>query len=518
MVDGGVRGLVGLVAVLVGVAVLSFVPSSAAVQHAPDGYWAYGERVLVRDVVTYGLVRDRTHNLRVASVGPDAGVRMTAGLALDRLTAAETTSSMCRRTGCLLAVNGDFFDLRTTQPVGGMVIDGILVRSPVPDHPQLVITEDGRWQAGALDWTGHLDPVLPESDDDASLLPGLPDEGDEDDEGEEERAQDPDEPVAVVGVNTPPAPDDVVAYTSRYNDTTLTTPEWTELTVRLAEPLRPHGWQVVEPVHLSREAGNSPIPPDGAVFAGRGDGAEALERLWRDAEEGRIREIRFVSDVSIDGITTSLGGGPMVMRQGRYVGGDGALAAWRHPRTLVGWNDRGERWLVTVDGRQPRHSRGMTLHEASDVLGDLGATEVLNLDGGGSTTFVQQGEVVNRPVHGGRAGRERPVANALLALATAPILPPSAPEVPSEPLEVPTEPPAAGPQAPAPREAPPEPGATRSSEPEPSPEAPILAAPSGSSPPPPEEGEGGRGALAVGAVVALAAALVSARRGADLHR
>jgi hypothetical protein len=37
----------------------------------------------------------------------------------------------------------------------------------------------------------------------------------------------------------------------------------------------------------------------------------------------------------------------------------------------------------------------MTLFEATDLLIALGATEGINLDGGGSTTFVQNGNVVN---------------------------------------------------------------------------------------------------------------------------
>jgi hypothetical protein len=75
----------------------------------------------------------------------------------------------------------------------------------------------------------------------------------------------------------------------------------------------------------------------------------------------------------------------------------------------------------------------MSLFEATDFLLGLGATEGMNLDGGGSTTFVQRGQVVNSVSDvqvraGGRTevrhstqkgdtvlGRvERPVASALM--------------------------------------------------------------------------------------------------------
>jgi exopolysaccharide biosynthesis protein len=59
----------------------------------------------------------------------------------------------------------------------------------------------------------------------------------------------------------------------------------------------------------------------------------------------------------------------------------------------------------------------MTLAELADLMRELGARDALNLDGGGSTTLVLGGRVVNRPTDG--AG-ERPVTNALLVLGPAP--------------------------------------------------------------------------------------------------
>src|SRR5207245_4203097 len=40
---------------------------------------------------------------------------------------------------------------------------------------------------------------------------------------------------------------------------------------------------------------------------------------------------------------------------------------------------------------------GMTMDEAADLMIGLGATEAINLDGGGSTAFVVDGAVTNRP-------------------------------------------------------------------------------------------------------------------------
>jgi hypothetical protein len=85
----------------------------------------------------------------------------------------------------------------------------------------------------------------------------------------------------------------------------------------------------------------------------------------------------------------------------------------RHPRTAVGL-DAGERWLylVVVDGRQPSHSVGASLHELAVLMRDLGCVRAINLDGGGSSVLVvadDAGEwrVVNRP--SGLAPRPVPV-------------------------------------------------------------------------------------------------------------
>lgn len=87
-----------------------------------------------------------------------------------------------------------------------------------------------------------------------------------------------------------------------------------------------------------------------------------------------------------------------------------------HPRTAVAVNRRtGTVWWVVVDGRQPGYSEGMTLPELAALLAELGATDAINLDGGGSTTMalsVQgQAQVMNSPIHTAIPGRERPVAD-----------------------------------------------------------------------------------------------------------
>jgi hypothetical protein len=69
----------------------------------------------------------------------------------------------------------------------------------------------------------------------------------------------------------------------------------------------------------------------------------------------------------------------------------------RHPRTMIGVDAQNAVWLVTVDGRQPTLSLGMSFAELQGLSGRLGLKSALNLDGGGSTTMVVKGNVVNHP-------------------------------------------------------------------------------------------------------------------------
>jgi len=63
-----------------------------------------------------------------------------------------------------------------------------------------------------------------------------------------------------------------------------------------------------------------------------------------------------------------------------------------HPRSAVGVTRKGNHLiLMTVDGRQPRYSEGMTTAETAEWIRKLGAYNALNLDGGGSTALVMQG-------------------------------------------------------------------------------------------------------------------------------
>lgn len=72
-----------------------------------------------------------------------------------------------------------------------------------------------------------------------------------------------------------------------------------------------------------------------------------------------------------------------------------AWAEIRQPRTIAGIDRAGRLLLVTIDGRQPGVSEGLTLTEEATLMKSLGAVDALNLDGGGSTAITSGGTLLN---------------------------------------------------------------------------------------------------------------------------
>lgn len=91
----------------------------------------------------------------------------------------------------------------------------------------------------------------------------------------------------------------------------------------------------------------------------------------------------------------------------------------RHPRTGVGVTAAGHVLLVTVDGRTAAGA-GMTINGFAQLMVDLGATEAINLDGGGSTTMwirdMSINGIVNYPSDNRKADHfgERSVSDGLV--------------------------------------------------------------------------------------------------------
>jgi predicted chitinase len=126
-----------------------------------------------------------------------------------------------------------------------------------------------------------------------------------------------------------------------------------------------------------------------------------------------------VPEANLAAARHGLGGFRVVVAGGNNLLAGGPAGPAKHPRTAAGASDDGKvLWWLVVDGRQPGKSEGLTYEELGEWALSLGITELLNLDGGGSTTLVLQDpatgkqNVVNSPVGTGPPGSLRQNGNA----------------------------------------------------------------------------------------------------------
>jgi hypothetical protein len=94
---------------------------------------------------------------------------------------------------------------------------------------------------------------------------------------------------------------------------------------------------------------------------------------------------------------------------------DSDITLGRHPRAALGVSAES---LVAVacDGRRSDVDGGLSMLELAEVMLELGAEHAINLDGGGSTTLVHRGHLLNRPysTQDQPAPASRPIVTALV--------------------------------------------------------------------------------------------------------
>ena len=291
------------------------------------------------------------------------------------------------------AVNADFFSLGGGSyegiPLGLHVSQGELVTFPDPARSVFYVLDDG---------SAHIDRLRPNV-----WLWG------------------PGELLyPVAAMNRPPGFSDVVLFTPRFGEQTRASADTTQIAlVGLTGPFRANT-RISARIASVTVGASQRIPPEGAVLAARGVGAYALRNL----KPGDEVELSLTLDGEEGSIREAVGGGPRLVRNGaasvehqreRFSNG---FAGKRHPRSGVGIRD-GTVVMVAVDGRQPGYSEGMTLYEFADLFIELGCSDAMNLDGGGSATMMVRDCLVNSP----SGGVERAVVNGLGIFSSAPLGP-----------------------------------------------------------------------------------------------
>ncbi len=329
------------------------------------------------------ILHDQPWSIHVLRIDPSQAV-LDVFHARDNAVGRERVSDLAARLHAIAAINGGYFRMTGTfagDSTGTLQIDGTILSEPDRGRAAvgLVRTRQGtRLIMGHVAWQGAVKT------------------------GATTRRLD--------GLNRPRGANELVLFTPGFNDTTLTDTTGSEALVR--------DGRVVE---IRADAGNTPIPRNGFVLSATGSAAAWLRTTLR---KGR-RVAVAVGLEPVDDLPSNpwldaediLGAGPKIVTAGRVdITGERekvspAFVTDRHPRSAIASMADGRVLLLVVDGRQPELSVGMTLDELARVLIELGAVDAINLDGGGSTTMVVKGQILNHPSD---LTGERPVSDAIV--------------------------------------------------------------------------------------------------------
>lgn len=324
------------------------------------------------------------NRIKVLTIDPTSPLTLDVELSNDRLPGRETTSSMARRRGAIAATNGTF-GLPWGRPVGVFLEDSYLKASPLLWGNGFALTENEQSA-----FIGHPDVRV--------TMAGTGD-------GKESVIWAWNEP------GIPPAP--LLGYTKAGGRHER--PPANACSARLFEEST--GMWAKGHDGVGREyrvdrvrCADARMRRAGGVILAAPYGSKHRDRIAK-LEEGQL--LRLSWSVGWPGVLDAIAGNPVLVEDGRNVAYDCASYFCKaNPRTGIGVTKSGRVLMVTVDGRQAR-SVGMTLLQLARLFRYLGATEALNLDGGGSTTMVVNDSVINKPSD--PAG-ERDVSSSILVL------------------------------------------------------------------------------------------------------
>jgi hypothetical protein len=314
-------------------------------------------------------------------------------LGTERVTAMQKDVS---GAATVAGVNGDLFNFKDGHPSGIFMRDKVLASPPYRARSSVGFSADGKLNVARVSFFGYWQGI------------GL---------GQRH---------PLTGINQPPRADGTSLFTPDYGPTTPRIPGVAEVVLQPFPPAVPDA-DLTASVTQVHTGGGIAIPKNGAVLLARGS---QVAKLQSEAPLGQptLTHLILQPDWPAAGITDALGGGPVIVRNGKAVwtAGEDFLPTQlgpRNPRTAVGQRRDGKIVLLAVDGRRAGYSVGMTNWELAQAMLRLGCVTASALDAGGSTTMAFDGKLLNRPSD---PGGERPVAESLAILYTGVYAPPPA--------------------------------------------------------------------------------------------
>lgn len=151
----------------------------------------------------------------------------------------------------------------------------------------------------------------------------------------------------------------------------------------------------------------------GIVYRDKAGSADVL-CVYADGSMEIVRPFDATAQELVDrGVWQAFSFGPSLVEDSEIAVSSGqevGRAMASNPRTAIGLIGALHYVLVVADGRTSE-SEGLSLYELADFIKQLGVKIAYNLDGGGSSTMVFRGEIINKPTTNGNRLKEREVSD-----------------------------------------------------------------------------------------------------------
>jgi exopolysaccharide biosynthesis protein len=354
----------------------------------------------------YLMRDDPAQKLYIVRIDPKKAHIMMA-LAQGQCVGSKTTSVIAQSSGAPVAMNGSYFDFMAASRTAQLYIKALdaLGYSNYKTIPVYALKIGEKWFSlshiftGIVGWNKDGNRTLFDVGKTSITL----------------KIGDKEYPVSAF--NKPHVHDHgPTLYSSAYSDTTPKSIR------RNIEVVIVDG--TVQSV-LTKSHGNTPIPENGFVYA-YPKSLYTLDFTVAQGERAEI-EIKYESRDDVYGeqewqtMDYVLAGTPLLIKDGAIIE---TLTERTSPfyikpnaRTAIGVLSDGTWIFLVVEGRQ-RAATGFTIMELAEYMQQLGCVQALNLDGGGSSSMVINGAMVNAPAghEWSIVRKERPVSHALLAM------------------------------------------------------------------------------------------------------
>lgn len=349
-----------------------------------------------RSVVTRGVVHTNLHrftkegwqNINILEIDlKDNTISIDTIFSERGISKRDTLSTMVKSSGAIAAINGDFFNTAVnSSPLGPVVQGGNLVTAPYT----------GMNMASFYLNKSNV-PFIDFFQREAAIY-----------------SKDTQKTFNIAGANKEVGDYSRIMYFDKYWGTN--SPGSTEKVPNMVELVVIND-KVVE---IRQGMESVEIPKDGFVLSATGEGAKFLLDNFK-VGSGIYPYLTLTPNLW--SISSAIGGGAVLVREGKVVQTFNHNISGRNPRTAVGYKkDKSKLYMVTVDGRQ-NSSIGMTQTELAEFMVHyLGLWEAINLDGGGSTTMITRLPGLSSPrvVNHIIGGSERAISNGLGVFSNAP--------------------------------------------------------------------------------------------------